>query len=489
MAAATERILRGPLGWEVARFGTPLALGMALQTTFNVVDAYILSQLPREEVGAALGALGLCDQVAALGTIVSYGLTIAVTTRIALQHGAGNDEGVRHTAWQSVLMIGALSALFAVAGLLFAGPIMRDLIGAKGDVAAYGTSYLRVIVGGSFTIFFLLLLTSLQRALGSAKTPAALLVGGNVLNILLALLLVFGPGPAPRALAFCTETARFLHVPRMGMLGAAWATIVARLVVLAPNAWVLVRRFGVGTPPPRRAGPDWAEWARIWRVAWPSSAQFFVRIGAGLFVNSLVARFFTTQTDQTANTAMGLVFRLDTMAIFVAMGWGSAAQTFVGHALGAGRERRARRSGLVAAGYDAITNVLLVIAILWTGHTLLRIFDRDPEPVRIGVLYLGTVAPSYLGLGLGIVLASAMSGAGATRTTLVVDLAVILGFQVPVSLAAVTLGGAGLLGLFRCVAITSWVSGVVYLLVYVRARWTAAVGPRVVPAPAVHSGP
>src|SRR6185295_5731480 len=85
-----------------------------------------------------------------------------------------------------------------------------------------------------------------------------------------------------------------------------------------------------------RRGPDRAELSRIVSIAWPSSAQFVLRISAMLLVNSLVARFFTTHTDQTATTAMGLVFRLDTMALFIAMGWGSAAQTFVGQNLGAG---------------------------------------------------------------------------------------------------------------------------------------------------------
>lgn len=82
-----------------------------------------------------------------------------------------------------------------------------------------------------------------------------------------------------------------------------------------------------------------------------------------LLVNSLVARFFTTESDQTASTAMGLVFRLDTMALFIAMGWGSAAQTFVGQSLGAGREGRARRAGWMTAAYDGATSVAIVNTI------------------------------------------------------------------------------------------------------------------------------
>ncbi len=53
--AATARIVDGPLALEVARFGAPLALGMALQTAFNLVDAYLVAQLPHAVAGARAG--------------------------------------------------------------------------------------------------------------------------------------------------------------------------------------------------------------------------------------------------------------------------------------------------------------------------------------------------------------------------------------------------------------------------------------------------
>ena len=119
-----------------------------------------------------------------------------------------------------------------------------------------------------------------------------------------------------------------------------------------------------------------------------------------LFVNSLVARFFTTQQDQTATTAMGLVFRLDTMALFVAMGWGTAAQTFVGQNLGARKSARAKRSGWITMGYDGDHQRRCSSrAVFAYGEAILRVFDDDDVPVAIALSYLHVVAPSYLALG------------------------------------------------------------------------------------------
>jgi putative MATE family efflux protein len=444
---------------------------MALQTTFNLVDAYLVAQLPHDEVGPALGALGICDQIAAIGTIVSYGISTATSALLSRAQGAGDTGDVRRIAWQSLLVVAALSVAFAVLGIGFAGPLVRDVVGAKGGVAVVATGYLRVIVGGGATIFFLLQLTTMQRALGSAKTPAALLVAGNVLNLVLAVLLIFGPGPAPAALGWATAVARALGIPRMGMIGAAWATIVARSIVLVPVAWILARRFRVLGPPPGEAAPDRVILRRIVGLAWPSSTQFVTRIAAMLLVNSLVARFFTTASDQTATTAMGLVFRFDTMALFVAMGWGSAAQTFVGQNLGAGQPARATRAGWITATYDALTGGLLVAGAIWAGDAILRVFDTDDAPVAIALEYLHTVAPSWIALGVGVVLGNAMAGAGATRTTMTIDLAVILGLQFPACIVAVAAFDAPRVVLFQLVAATNVASALAYAAVYARARW------------------
>jgi Na+-driven multidrug efflux pump len=307
------------------------------------------------------------------------------------------------------------------------------------------------------------------------------MVLGNVINVVLAILLIFGPGPAPPFLAWLAPVARALHLPRMGMLGAAWATIIARALVLVPNAAVLMKRFRIVRPPPGARGPDAREIRRLVKLAWPSSAQMVVRIAAMLLLNSLVARFFTTESNQTATTALGLVFRLDTMALFVAMGWGSAAQTFVGQNLGAGEARRATSSGWVTAVYDLVTNVGLIVLIAVHGEWILRLFDDEAAPIAIAVDYLRIVAPSYLGLGFGIVLGNAMAGAGATRMTMWIDLAVILGIQFPMCILAAVLG-APIRALFACVAAVNVLSAVAYAVVYGRGAWRH-VGTRHVTSP------
>ena len=381
-----------------------------------------------------------------------------------------------------MIIIGALSVLVGIVGGLLSGFIIEDLIGVKGDVAEDAVPYTRVIVGGSFSIFFLLQLTSMQRALGSANTPVIILVSGNVLNVFLAVLFIFGDSAdMPPMFSWMSGIAKLLHIPKMGLMGAAWATILARTLALIPIVVILARRFKIVRPPKGDRGPHGKEIRQILDLAWPTSAQFVLRIGAMILVQSLIARAYTTESDQTATVAYGLVFRLDTMALFVAMGWGSAARAFVGQNLGAMKDKRATMSGWITAGYGAVTSLVLLIFVLTEGRAILEIFvnadSGDQRPIHIALEYLGAVAPSYIGLGIGVCLGNAMAGAGATRTTMWVDVAVILGFQFAVSVVAVWFFKIEQQNLFRVVAVTNYLSAIVYAVVYARGRWKRSLVP------------
>jgi MATE family, multidrug efflux pump len=467
--APDQRILTSPLWPAVVRFGVPLALGMGLQTSFNLVDVYILAGLGGHEGSAALGAIGVADLIAAVGGIVSYGFSVATGALLSRRQGEGDLEGVRQIAWQSVLLLLGVSVVFAVLGIFGAEFLMRDVAGAKGDVARLGTRFLRVMLGGSITIFLVLHLMTVQRALGSSRTPIALLVGGNVVNLILAVILVYGPGTAPDGFWWGPRIAEALHIPRLGLVGAAWATVISRVLVLLPMFYVCQRRFGLFKPSSRTA-PDASLTWQIVSLGWPTSSQLVLRVLAVFLVVALAQRLYTTEDEQSLSTALGLVLRLETMALYVSLGWGSAAQTFVGQNLGAGQRLRAKNSGWHAAGYNALMMGGFALLCLTFGDDFVAFFDESPEVVNDARHYLHIVAPSYIALGLGIVLGSAVQGAGATRVTLWLDALVLFLVQLPLCIVVYVLRLPPT-ALWSAVAATYSVSALAYLAYYMKGNF------------------
>jgi putative MATE family efflux protein len=468
--ARTERIVRGTLPVEVLRFGAPLALGMGLQTAFNLVDAYLIARLPAEVSGPSLGAIGICDQLAALGTIVSYGISVAAASLVSRAWGSGDRATARRIAWQSGVLVVALGVLTALVGGLGAGILLSDVIGTKGQVLAQGQQYLAVVMGGSITMFLVLHFASLLRAVGSGKTPVVWLVVGNVLNFILAALFIFGPGEAPGPAAWAPPVATWLGIPRLELFGAGIATLLARALILLPLALYAAKRLGFlgsGTP----LLPETASMRRVLSLAWPSSAELVVRMSAMLLTHALVARVFTTATDQSATTALGIVFRFETMALFVSIGWGSAVQTFVGQNLGAGQLERAKHSGYWAALYNTLMMAALALLYVELAGPIVGFFDADPRVIGIAQSYLSWVAPSYVALGIGIVLGSVMQGAGAPLRALLLDCCVVAFVQLPASTLVFLSSDPSLPQVWATVALSYLVLAVVLLNSYRRGRF------------------
>jgi putative MATE family efflux protein len=468
-----RRILHGPLAKEVVRFGFPLAIGMGLQTTFNLVDAFIIARLGGATASASIAAIATCDNMAAVGTILSYGLSIATGTIISRRHGEGDEAGVRKIAWQSFLLLCGISVVFGLVGMFGAGVLVRDVMQAKGPVADVGAPYLRVTMAGSCSIFLLLHLITIQRALGSSKLPIAILICANALNLVLAVLFVYGGGSAPLVFSWGPPLAQLLGIPRMELLGAAWATVLARLVALVPALLVTYHRHGLFHKDSRER-PDKKAMLRIWDIGWPTSSQLVVRILAVLAVIAFAQRAFTTAQDQSTATALGVVLRWETMALFVGLGWGSASQTFMGQNLGAGNAARASRSGWYMTFCNSLMMAVFALACLLFGNDMLRLFSLEPQVIALGQEYFRWVAPSYVGLGIGIVLGSAIQGAGATRMTFILDLLVIMLVQIPLCWAVSHFAEQSF-RLWQVVAFTYWVFAILYVFAYRRGTFLKTV--------------
>ncbi|MEM9069484.1 MAG: MATE family efflux transporter [Myxococcota bacterium] len=427
MATRTERnrkrILEGPLVLGVLRFGAPLVVGMVLHTAFNIIDLFMISRL--ENGSAALAALGVCDMMTAIATILSNGISTAAVSLIARHLGANHLTGVRRVAWQSMWLVTVLSIVFGAAGIFGSETLVRDVMQTRGEAADIAVPYLQVMLGGCFSIFMLLQLVAILRALGHAKTAASLLVGGNALNIVLNVLLIYGTGPAPDVFAWGAPISEALGIERMGVQGAAWATLIARSVPVVVGVVILLRRRSGPRFHPVYLRPFRAELLALWRLGWPSSAQLVVRVGAILFVLALLNAAYTTDEDQTVLTAFSICLRLETMVLFIGMGWGAAASSFVGTSLGANLPGRAKRAGWVASALNLVMMLGLAFVYVTYANPIMGFFDPDPRVISVGREYLQIVAYSYGLLGVGVVLSQAMAGAGATLQSLVVDTLVL----------------------------------------------------------------
>jgi putative MATE family efflux protein len=397
---------------EILRLAVPAFLALVAEPLFLLADAAIVGHLGTPEL-AGLGIAGAVVQtVVGLCVFLAYGTTASVARRV----GAGDLTGALAQGLDGIWLAVLVGSLATVAGIPLAGPLV-GLFGADPGVVGYATTYLRWAFLGVVPLLVVLAATGLLRGLQDTRTPLVVAVAGNLLNVLLNLVLVYGVGP----------------VDGLGIAGSAIGTDLAQLataVALVTVAVRVARREGAPVRPDlpgvRRAAH--AGVALVVRTLTLRAALLATTVGSAALGAA------ATATHQLAMTIWTfLAFALDALAI--------AAQALTGRALGAGdvvgtrtATDRMVRWGLVSG---AVTGLLLAAASPFLG----TLFTPDPAVRDLLVPVLLVAALFQPVAGVVFVLDGVLIGAGDGRYLAWGGIAVLAVF-VPMAWLAVTAGGS-----------------------------------------------
>jgi putative MATE family efflux protein len=309
---------------------------------------------------------------------------------------------------------------------VFAELILRGL-GASREVASLGADYLRPLVAGTPFFYLTLLYTGILRGVGNTRIPFACALIANAINAVLNYGLVLGN----------------LGMPALGVTGSAIGTVCAQLVNLILLVVVLRRGAVPGVRLPLRpARLDRGLARELYRVGWPAAIDMLVMNAGFLTAIGMLGRI-----DEVTVAAHGLGMRVQALAFVPGLGIAQATGAMVGQALGAGDVDRARR--IVRASLALCVAIMTVLAaiIIAAAHPLVAVFDvRRGTPIEAyAVEWMRILGYAMLPAAVHIAMVGLLQGAGATMTSLRINLWTTLALQVP--LAAV-LGFAFDLGAF-----------------------------------------
>ncbi len=406
---------RGRLLLRLFTFGIPLVLGMFFHSLFNLADMIIVGPLGPW----ALAAVNEASLVGFVPMLICTGVNTASIAVISRNFGMRNYRRANANSLQAFLLLLMLSVVLGVPSYLWANPLNR-LVGSSGEALPAADDYLRITSAGMFTMFLLMQVTAVLRAGGNTRWPMFLLIGANVLNVALAIALVYG----------------WWIFPRMEVAGAAWGTVIARGIFAVFGLYLITRQGSAVRLDLRRIRLRARMIWNLTRLGIPSSLQFVVRVvGYGVILR-LVNRFGEGE-DMHAALAVG--FRLDLLATFTGAGWGGAAAAMVGQAMGAGQVGRAERAGWAAALYDVATMTGIGVLFYLYAPWFVSAFAKDPavDPTflrmhELAVQYLRITVVAYGFAAVAITLAHALNGAGSTRMPLVLD-SIVFAIQLPIA--------------------------------------------------------
>jgi len=403
----------------------------------------------------ALTALGFAGQLIFLLMVVMLGLTVGTVAFIARAHGAGGTERINHVLHQSILLTYVVSIAVAIVGNLGAGVAMGWL-GADATVTELGVGYLRPLF--TFTVFFYLnmLFAAALRAVGNTMLPFVIALFSNLLNIVLNYGLILGR----------------LGLPEMGVRGAAWGTVISQAVAVILMVLILRRDPVHGV----RARVHLARIDRplandLFRVGAPAALDMLVLNVAFLSVVGMLAR-----VAQVAVAAHGIGLRIQSLAFVPGFGVSQAIGAMVGNALGAGDAREARE--VVRSGMLLSTVIMTVtgLGIVLGAEPIVAIFDVDPatELGRYSILWMRVLGLGMPIVGVHIALIGMLRGAGATNTSLRINIVGTVLIQVPLSWFLGFVVGWGAFGIWVAVPVSFVVRMCLGILAYRKGSWARA---------------
>lgn len=345
------------------KLAPPVMLAQLIQALYNIIDSLFIGRCS----DSGLTALSIVYPLQLLMIALAVGTGVGINTVMAAKLGEGKKKQADEYAGVGTPLEIAIWFLFALISWFIMPAYARmstDSPAVIEDVIAYG----RIVCVFSFGLFLESAWTKVLQAGGDMKTPMVAQIAGAVTNIILDPLLIFG----------------LLGLPRMGISGAAVATVAGQIV-----AALIVMRKGFRPSPSKQVYPHHI--GKIFHLGMPNilmqSAYTFYIFG----LNMILAGF----CDQ-AVTALGLYYKWQTF-FFIPLG---AMQTcivpVVSFNYAARNIDRCKKALNTAVLWGMALMALGTACFVSIPEQMLRVFTQDELVVEIGRVGFRFVGVSFL---------------------------------------------------------------------------------------------
>lgn len=448
--AVTRRVdlTQGHLLRQIVRLSWPIVTASFLQWLMGVVDIKMVGTLGPY----AIAAVGTSRE--AIFTFLTLIFAVATGTQVmtARYMGEHNRQRAADTCRQSIILSVIFGLVIAPAGLILSGSLLSAL-GAEGETLAVGTLYMQVFFLGTLPLLLGFMLTSALQGAGDTLTPLYVLIGIVAANIALNWALIFGVGP----------------FPALGVVGAAWGTVIARTLGSAVLLWMIASgKFALHVPLIDRWRIDLDLWRKIFYIGIPSSIEGFARN-----LGFLAIFWILNQTDAGRMAVAGYAIsgQIRMFGVMFGLALMSAAMTAVSQNMGARDPARAERSGWTITGVSTAVMTAMALGSIVFAHPLIVFFTDSMEAVHWGVISLIVLSLSLPFTGLSMGCSGSLRGAGDTLSPLYATMIFSTCVGPALAYLLTVIVGAGPIGAWIGISVGTVLQALMVAAIFKRGRW------------------
>ncbi|MBE6024946.1 MAG: MATE family efflux transporter [Cellulosilyticum sp.] len=409
--------------WKVA---LPITIQSLFQSSLGVIDQMMVGRLG----SICIAGTGLGGKFASIFSVTVSALCTAAGILIAQFYGKKDYEGISKSFKVNLFFAVMLGSIFTLVSLAFSTKIL-SFYALEHAIIDSGAQYLRVVAIGFLPMTVTLMISTLLRSMGFASFPMYASVASVLINTVLNYVLIFGK----------------LGCPALGVVGAALATTLSRVVEMAIIIGYLVKLIRakkiqlLG-----RLKIEQNFLMKTWKIAYPILAcEFLWTLGENIYA-TIYGRMGTLSC-----AAMALTNPIQGLAIGALTGISAATGIMVGNELGAGHEEGAyeKAKTFIKIGLGGTLILSIVVAILTPFYVRLFNVEQEVRQIAISILWVYAFIVPVKVLNM-IAEGGILRSGGKTHYTLILDTIGTWGIGIPL----------GLLGAY----ILKWPIYFVYLL-------------------------
>ena len=382
-----------PLPKAILRLAVPTMAGNLVTILYNLADTFFVGQTGDEfQVAAVTLTSPVFMALTALGILFGIGGGSFISRQLGERKPENACKASALCFWGSL----GLGVLFLAAGLLLL-PQLVTLLGASAETYAFTLDYLRIILLGSPAILLSNTLGQLIRAEGAAKHMMLGMMLGTVVNIALDPLFIF--------------------TLRMGVAGAALATVLSNLLSVAYYVRYFLRKSACLSVSPRLLSPDGYICKSILLIGVPAFINNILITVAQILLNNHAAAY-----GDDVVAALGIVSRTTSLPVLLLIGLAQGVQPLIAYNYAAGnRKRLTGTMKLTALSGTALALLLAVLLYALAGPVVSAFLDKA-EVVRLGVRFLRVNVCSVPFLASLFLLMNVFQGMGKALPSLILSI-------------------------------------------------------------------
>lgn len=431
-----------------------LAIPIMVEQTF-VMLLGVCNTMMAGHIGAqAVSAIGMVDSINMLFISFFAALSVGATVVVAQQIGQEQPKKANETAKQAIVSGFILSAIISLFLWIFRVPLINILYGSAEElVKSNAKLYIEFTLLTYPFVAIEQIANGILRGAGDTKTPMYISIFMNVINIILGYILIYGVNS--------------LYIPSFGIMGAAIAIAIARMIGTILIMIILFR--GSKIIKMRKLFPfkfDIKIQKSIFNIGIPAGMEQVIFNTGKLIVQIFIV---TMGTASIAANAIGMsisqIINVPGNALCL------AATTLVGQYIGRNDIKGAKSTLMYLVKFTTVCLVSIGIIFAPIAEWVASIYTNVPEVIRLTGLLIRSNSIALLAWAISFVLSSGLKGAGDTRYTMMTAFIGMWIFRIGLGYIIGIVFKVGILGIWIGMYVDWIVRGTLYLIRLRGNRW------------------